>query len=60
VEFLFIVENPIELKEIFKDWTMLNFGTDQRLLRPGDMRGYVWVVAMKKKEEDEMDQKEKA
>jgi len=50
---------PIELKEIFKDWTMLNFGTDERLQRPGDLRGYVWVVAMKKKEE-ETDQKEKA
>ncbi|MHA1187195.1 MAG: class I SAM-dependent methyltransferase [Candidatus Heimdallarchaeota archaeon] len=51
---------PIELKEIFKDWTFINFGTDERLLRPGDLRGYVWAVAMKKKEEDETEQKEKA
>jgi len=53
---------PIELKEIFKDWTLINIGTDERLLRPGDLRGYVWVVAMKKKEEedDKTEQKEKA
>jgi len=51
---------PIELKEIFKDWTMINFGTDERLIRPDDLRGYVWAVAVKKKEEDETEQKEKA
>jgi 2-polyprenyl-3-methyl-5-hydroxy-6-metoxy-1,4-benzoquinol methylase len=46
---------PIELKEIFKDWTMINFGTDERLLRPGDLRGYVYMVAMKKKEDEEQE-----
>ena len=51
---------PIELKEIFNGWTMINIGTDERLMRPGDLRGFAWIVAMKKKEEEEENSKEKA
>ncbi len=39
---------------------MINFGTDERLMRPGDLRGFVWIVAMKKKEEEKENSKEKA
>jgi len=51
---------PIELKEIFNGWTMINIGTDERLMRPGDLRGFAWIVAMKKKEEEEENSKENA
>ncbi|MBK5114986.1 MAG: class I SAM-dependent methyltransferase [Candidatus Heimdallarchaeota archaeon] len=46
----FILEK--ELREIFKDWTLLSVGQDERLLRPGDLRGYVWMVARKPTEEE--------
>ncbi|MFW9924451.1 MAG: class I SAM-dependent methyltransferase [Candidatus Thorarchaeota archaeon] len=36
-----------ELVEIFHGWTLYSIGTDERLLRPTDRRGYVWIVAQK-------------
>ncbi|NHK31783.1 MAG: class I SAM-dependent methyltransferase [Asgard group archaeon] len=41
----FIVKD--ELEEIFKGWTFYSFGQDKRLLRPNDLRGYLWIVAQK-------------
>jgi 2-polyprenyl-3-methyl-5-hydroxy-6-metoxy-1,4-benzoquinol methylase len=41
----FIYEN--DLKEIFNGWTIHVFGQDQRLIRLGDRRGYIWMVAEK-------------
>ena len=38
---------PEELKEIFKDWIYHNFGSDERLLRPNDLRGYVYLCVQK-------------
>ena len=36
-----------ELKSELKGWTLHGFGTEERLMNPGDLRGYVWVVARK-------------
>ena len=47
-----------ELREIFKDWTLLSVGKDERLLRPGDLRGYIWIVAQKPKEEEKGEKEE--
>lgn len=41
-----------ELLEIFKDWTLYSLGTDEILLRPGDLRGYIWIVAKKPNSEE--------
>jgi 2-polyprenyl-3-methyl-5-hydroxy-6-metoxy-1,4-benzoquinol methylase len=46
----FILEK--ELREIFGAWTLLSVGQDERLLRPGDLRGYVWLVAKKPGKEE--------
>ncbi|NHJ03466.1 MAG: class I SAM-dependent methyltransferase [Candidatus Heimdallarchaeota archaeon] len=47
----FITEK--ELREIFDGWTFYSFGHDLRLLRPNDLRGYIWVSAQKPKDEKE-------
>ncbi|TXT54568.1 MAG: hypothetical protein BAJATHORv1_60064 [Candidatus Thorarchaeota archaeon] len=39
--------NPNELKEIFDGWTVHSYGTEETLLKPDDLRGYVWLVARK-------------
>ncbi|NHJ05919.1 MAG: class I SAM-dependent methyltransferase [Candidatus Heimdallarchaeota archaeon] len=36
-----------ELMEIFDGWIFHNIGNDERLLRPNDLRGYVWCVVQK-------------
>ena len=36
-----------ELKSELKGWTLHGFGTEERLLKPNDLRGYVWTVARK-------------
>ncbi len=41
-----------ELREVFKGWTLLSVGRDERLRRPDDLRGYVWIVAQKAGEEE--------
>lgn len=38
---------PDELKRELKGWTLHVFGTDERLIHPNDLRGYVWTVARK-------------
>ncbi len=40
-----------ELDEIFEGWLYHSKGTDERLLRPNDLRGYIWLVAQKQKKE---------
>ncbi len=40
-----------ELDEIFKGWLYHSKGTDERLLRPNDLRGYIWLVAQKPEKE---------
>jgi len=40
-----------ELDEIFNGWLYYSKGTDERLLRPNDLRGYVWLVAQKPEKE---------
>lgn len=49
--------NEKELREIFEGWTLLSVGQDERLLRPGDLRGYVWLVARKPTEEEKKEEK---
>jgi len=41
----FVTEN--ELKSELEGWTLHGFGTEERILKPGDLRGYVWTVARK-------------
>ena len=41
----FITEE--ELKSELDGWTFHGFGTEERILKPGDLRGYVWTVARK-------------
>ncbi len=41
----FITED--ELHQVLNGWTMHNFGTEQMLIKPGDLRGYVKVIARK-------------
>ncbi|MGY5879160.1 MAG: class I SAM-dependent methyltransferase [Candidatus Thorarchaeota archaeon] len=36
-----------ELKSELKGWTFHGFGIEERLLKPSDLRGYVWAVARK-------------
>ena len=36
-----------ELKSELDGWTFHGFGTEERILKPGDLRGYVWTVARK-------------
>jgi len=54
----FITEK--ELRNIFDGWTLLSVGQDERLLRPGDLRGYVWIVAQKPDGEENKDKKAKS
>ncbi|TFH10043.1 MAG: class I SAM-dependent methyltransferase [Candidatus Thorarchaeota archaeon] len=39
--------NEEELKSELEGWTLHGFGTEERILKPGDLRGYVWTVARK-------------
>ena len=41
----FITEE--EIKAELDGWTFHGFGTEERILKPGDLRGYVWTVARK-------------
>ncbi len=41
----FILES--ELKSELQGWTLHGFGVEERLLKPDDLRGYVWTVARK-------------
>lgn len=36
-----------ELRNELQGWTFHDFGTDERLIHPSDLRGYVWIVARK-------------
>ncbi|MFW9958272.1 MAG: class I SAM-dependent methyltransferase [Candidatus Odinarchaeota archaeon] len=36
-----------ELRSELEGWTLHAFGTEERILHPNDLRGYVWVVARK-------------
>lgn len=36
-----------ELRSELEGWTLHAFGTEERILNPNDLRGYVWVVARK-------------
>jgi 2-polyprenyl-3-methyl-5-hydroxy-6-metoxy-1,4-benzoquinol methylase len=36
-----------ELKSELNGWTFHGFGIEQRIVKPGDLRGYVWIVARK-------------
>lgn len=36
-----------ELRRELEGWTLHSFGTEERILNPNDLRGYVWVVARK-------------
>ncbi|MBN1328127.1 MAG: class I SAM-dependent methyltransferase [Candidatus Heimdallarchaeota archaeon] len=42
-----------ELREIFHGWTFHSLGKDERLIRPNDLRGYIWIVVEKPKIEKE-------
>ncbi len=48
------------LKQLFTtdQWTIKSLGKDIRLMRPGDRRGYVWIVA-KKEPESQQEKKTK-
>ena len=46
-----------ELRELFEGWIFMSVGQDERLLRPGDLRGYVWLVAKKPTEEEKEEEK---
>ncbi len=54
----FITEK--ELRDIFDGWILLSVGKDERLLRPGDLRGYVWIVAQKPSIEENEEEKAKS
>jgi len=41
-----------EIRSELEGWTLHGFGTEERIMKPGDLRGYVWVVA-RKPESDE-------
>ncbi|TFG97205.1 class I SAM-dependent methyltransferase [Candidatus Thorarchaeota archaeon] len=41
----FVTED--ELRTEIKGWTLHGFGTEERIMKPGDLRGYVWTVARK-------------
>ncbi|MHA1136334.1 MAG: class I SAM-dependent methyltransferase [Candidatus Thorarchaeota archaeon] len=41
----FITEE--EIKSELDGWTFHGFGIEERILKPGDLRGYVWTVARK-------------
>jgi SAM-dependent methyltransferase len=41
----FITEE--ELRTELQGWTLHAFGTEERILKPNDLRGYVWTVARK-------------
>ncbi|MGY5860006.1 MAG: class I SAM-dependent methyltransferase [Candidatus Thorarchaeota archaeon] len=41
----FITEE--EIKSELEGWTFHGFGTEERILKPNDLRGYVWTVARK-------------
>jgi 2-polyprenyl-3-methyl-5-hydroxy-6-metoxy-1,4-benzoquinol methylase len=34
-----------DLKDLFKNWTILSLGSEERLVKKEDRRGYVWIVA---------------
>jgi len=36
-----------ELRKELEGWTLHAFGTEERILKPNDLRGYVWAVARK-------------
>lgn len=36
-----------EIRSELEGWTLHGFGTEERIIKPGDLRGYVWVVARK-------------
>ncbi len=36
-----------ELRHALKDWKIFSIAREERIIRPGDKRGYVWVVAQK-------------
>ena len=36
-----------ELEELFDGWIMHSIGTEERLLRPGDLRGFISLIAQK-------------
>ena len=36
-----------ELRYALKDWTIFSIAREERIIKPGDKRGYVWVVAQK-------------
>ena len=38
---------PEELKRELQGWKVHAFGTEERLIHPNDLRGYVWAVARK-------------
>ena len=40
-----------ELRQALKDWTIYSIAREERIIRPGDKRGYVWVVAQKPEKE---------
>ena len=46
-EIRFVTEH--ELRSELQGWTFHSFGTDQALIKPGDIRGYIWTVARKPK-----------
>ena len=37
----------LEIRKALKKWTIFSLAREERLMRPGDKRGYVWVVAQK-------------
>ncbi len=37
----------LELRKALKNWTIFSLAREERLMRPGDKRGYVWAVAQK-------------
>jgi 2-polyprenyl-3-methyl-5-hydroxy-6-metoxy-1,4-benzoquinol methylase len=46
-----------DLKEIFDGWTFYSLGRDERLMRPDDLRGYLWLVAQKPSPNDTKEKK---
>jgi len=38
---------PDEIKNALEGWTFHSFGTEERIIHPNDLRGYVWTVARK-------------